>query len=111
MKQLIQNFETGAIKVIETPAPALGRRSVLVQTLYSVVSAGTERATVSVGQQSLLGKARSRPDLVKKVLEKPEDNALPSRWRARRRPCGRFADTLRHKEAVDIIRYAGIPVQ
>lgn len=78
MKQLVQDFETGEIKVIEAPPPALSKRSALVQTLYSVVSTGTERATVSVGQQSLLGKARSRPDLVKKVLETVQREGITS---------------------------------
>jgi polar amino acid transport system substrate-binding protein len=40
-----------------------------VRNAYSLVSAGTERATVNLAQQSLVGKARSRPDLVKRVVE------------------------------------------
>ena len=78
MKQLVQDFETGAIKLIEAPSPALAKRHLLIQSLFSVVSAGTERATVSVGQQSLLGKARSRPDLVKKVLETVQREGIAS---------------------------------
>ena len=35
----------------------------------SLISAGTERSTVSTAQASLLGKARQRPDLVRQVLE------------------------------------------
>lgn len=78
MKQLIQDFETGTIKLIEAPLPTNSKRNLLVQTLFSVVSAGTERSTVSVGQQSLLGKARSRPDLVKKVLETVQREGIAS---------------------------------
>jgi len=40
-----------------------------VRNAFSLVSAGTERATVGLGQQSLVGKARSRPDLVRQVLD------------------------------------------
>lgn len=69
MKQVIQNFKTGELAVAEVPPPALASGFVLVQNHFSLISAGTERATVSTAQASLLGKARQRPDLVKQVLE------------------------------------------
>lgn len=69
MKQVIQNFKTGELSVAEVPAPALARGFVLVRNQFSLISAGTERSTVSTAQASLLGKARQRPDLVKQVLE------------------------------------------
>jgi polar amino acid transport system substrate-binding protein len=69
MKQVIQNFKTGELSVAEVPAPSLARGFVLVRNQFSLISAGTERSTVSTAQASLLGKARQRPDLVKQVLE------------------------------------------
>lgn len=69
MKQVIQNFKTGELSVAEVPAPALSRGFVLVRNQFSLISAGTERSTVSTAQASLLGKARQRPDLVKQVLD------------------------------------------
>jgi predicted dehydrogenase/threonine dehydrogenase-like Zn-dependent dehydrogenase len=69
MKQVIQNFKSGELSVAEVPAPALARGFVLVRNHFSLISAGTERSTVSTAQASLLGKARQRPDLVKQVLE------------------------------------------
>jgi polar amino acid transport system substrate-binding protein len=69
MKQVIQNFKTGELSVAEVPAPSLARGFVLVRNKFSLISAGTERSTVSTAQASLLGKARQRPDLVKQVLE------------------------------------------
>ena len=68
MKQLIQNFKSGEMSVQDLPPPALGPGMVLVENSYSLISAGTEKSTVSVGQASLLGKARMRPDLVQQVL-------------------------------------------
>lgn len=41
----------------------------LVATRFSVISAGTERAVLEIGRATLVGKARARPDLVKKVIE------------------------------------------
>jgi polar amino acid transport system substrate-binding protein len=42
---------------------------VLVRTSYSVISIGTERMQIEFGRKSLLGKARSRPDQVRQVLD------------------------------------------
>ncbi len=69
MKQLVQDFKTGDIQVVEVPAPVAGPGLVLVRNSFSLVSAGTERQTVNLAQASLVGKARSRPDLVKQVLD------------------------------------------
>jgi predicted dehydrogenase/threonine dehydrogenase-like Zn-dependent dehydrogenase len=68
MKQVVQNFRTGELTVDELPPPALRRGGVLVRTAYSLISAGTERSTVETAKSSLIGKARSRPDLVRQVL-------------------------------------------
>lgn len=69
MKQLVQNFKNGEIKLENVPAPDLKNGCVLVANAFSLISSGTEKATVQVGQASLLGKAQKRPDLVKQVLQ------------------------------------------
>ena len=69
MKQVIQNFKTGELSVAEVPAPSLANGFVLVNNHYSLISAGTERSTVTTAQASFIGKAKQRPDLVKQVLE------------------------------------------
>ncbi len=68
MKQVSQNYRTGQIKLEDVEVPALKRGGVLVRTCYSVISAGTEGMKVKEGKMSYLGKARARPDQVKKVL-------------------------------------------
>ncbi len=69
MKQVVQNFRTGELTIEDLPPPALKDNGVLVQTAYSLISAGTERSIVETAQSSLVGKARSRPDLVRQVLD------------------------------------------
>ena len=69
MKQVIQDFKTGDLYVGEVPMPSVAEGFVLVRNQYSLISAGTERTTVSTGKASLIGKAKQRPDLVKQVLE------------------------------------------
>jgi polar amino acid transport system substrate-binding protein len=68
MKQLVQDFKTGDIKLVDVPPPVVAPGCVLVRNAFSLVSAGTEKATVAMAQASLVGKARLRPDLAKQVL-------------------------------------------
>jgi polar amino acid transport system substrate-binding protein len=76
MKQLIQNFKTGELYVDELPVPSISEGYVLIANTYSLISAGTERTTVSTAQASLLGKAKMRPDLVKQVLQNYKKEGL-----------------------------------
>lgn len=69
MKQVIQNFRNGELRVEEVPQPQLRPGGILVQNRFSLISAGTERATVEVAQSSMLGKAQKRPDLVRQTLD------------------------------------------
>jgi len=69
VKQVLQDRNSGEIKVAELPSPALLPGGVLVRTMASLISTGTERSTVQLGSKSLIGKARARPDLVRKVLD------------------------------------------
>ena len=68
MKQVLQDVRSGEIAVHEVPEPSPQPGYALVAVRHSVVSPGTERAMASLGAKSLLGKARARPDLVRKTL-------------------------------------------
>ncbi len=62
--------------MVDAPKPALQPHGVLVRTSHSLISAGTERSKVQLGQSSMLGKARKRPDDVRKVLAKVRRDGL-----------------------------------
>ncbi|NQU26385.1 MAG: Gfo/Idh/MocA family oxidoreductase [Candidatus Nealsonbacteria bacterium] len=70
MRQLVQNLRSGNLTVENVPAPLLRDQGILVQTRASLVSAGTERMMLELAKKSLIGKAKERPDLVRKVLDK-----------------------------------------
>ena len=70
MKQLLQNLRDGKVTVTEVPVPTPQAGEALVHTAVSLVSVGTERMVVGFGSKSLLGKIRSRPDLVRQVFDK-----------------------------------------
>lgn len=76
MKQILQNFRSGELKVQDVPAPAARAGCVLVANRHSLISAGTEKSTVGVAQKNLVGKAMDRPDLVRKVLDKVKKDGL-----------------------------------
>ncbi len=80
MKQIVQNYRTGELKVEELPPPALRPGQVLVRTSFSLISAGTERTVVETAQSSLIGKARSRPDLVRQVIDSFKREGLRSTY-------------------------------
>ncbi|MCX8084998.1 MAG: bi-domain-containing oxidoreductase [Calditerrivibrio sp.] len=70
MKQLIQNYRTGQIELVDVPSPNCGAGAILIKNVTSLVSIGTEKSIIELGKKSLLGKAKARPDLVKRFLDK-----------------------------------------
>ena len=76
MKQILQNMRDGKTSIVELPVPSVKAKTALVQTRNSLVSAGTERMLVEFAEKNLIGKASSRPDLVKQVLDKARREGL-----------------------------------
>lgn len=76
MNQLFLMVNDGSVKLIETPAPTVKENCVIVETKYSIVSAGTERGLTSFSGKNLLQKAMERPDQVKKVMEKMSTDGI-----------------------------------
>lgn len=68
MKQLLQDLTSRRLRVEEVPEPSCLPGGVLVRNVASLVSSGTERASVRLAGKSLAGKAIERPDLVREVL-------------------------------------------
>ena len=81
MKTVLLSPRTGAITVGEIPAPEAAAGVVVIRNDWSLISAGTERATVSTGAQSLLGKARQRPEQVAQVLDSVKRTGLVETYR------------------------------
>jgi threonine dehydrogenase-like Zn-dependent dehydrogenase len=78
MKQLLQNLRARNPHLAEVPVPMPAPGFVLVRNAASLVSAGTERTLVEFAGASLLGKARSRPDLVRQTLDKARREGIVS---------------------------------
>ncbi len=76
MRQILQSLRDGETFLADVPVPTASGNSVVVQTVATVVSAGTERMLVEFGRASWLEKARSQPDKVRQVLERVRANGL-----------------------------------
>ena len=76
MKQVVQNFRSGRLRLLDVPAPGAKPGHLLVATRASLISAGTERMVTDLARKSLIGKARARPDLVKKVIDKARRDGI-----------------------------------
>ncbi|HVV14392.1 bi-domain-containing oxidoreductase [Amycolatopsis sp.] len=81
MKQVVQNYKSGELALLDVPAPACKPGGVLVRTAFSLISTGTELMKVSEAGMSMVGKARSRPDQVAKVMQSVATNGLTATYR------------------------------
>lgn len=76
MKQIIKNYNTGELLLVEVPPPALKRGFILIQNVVCVVSVGTEKYMIEMARKNLIGKALARPDLVRQVIAKAQAEGL-----------------------------------
>lgn len=81
MKQVVQNYKSGELTLIDVAAPACKPGGVLVRTAFSLISTGTEMMKVSEAGMSLVNKARARPDQVAKVVQSVAANGLAATYR------------------------------
>lgn len=70
MEQLLQDLSSRTLDVKDVPPPQCAAGGVLVRNMASLISSGTERAAVRLGNKTLLGKAIERPDLVRQVFRR-----------------------------------------
>jgi len=87
MKQIIQNYKTGEIRLEEVSPPICRSDGVLVRNVASAVSLGTERSIIDLGKKSLIGKAMARPHLFKQALNKAKGEGF---WKIFQEAMGRL---------------------
>ena len=73
MRQVLINKQ-GKLTVAEIPAPTVEPGKVLVKTEYSVISSGTEVATIKHHSSGLVSKAISKPELIGKLAHQVMEN-------------------------------------
>jgi predicted dehydrogenase/threonine dehydrogenase-like Zn-dependent dehydrogenase len=78
MRQVAERPRDGRLTVIDAPLPRVRRGWLLVENRCSLISAGTERSKVELGAKGLVGKARARPDLARKVVDRARAEGVRS---------------------------------
>lgn len=78
MLQISRRLRDGQVELVEVPEPLPAPGMVGVRVEASVISAGTERATLEVAGKNLLAKARARPDQARQVLERTRTQGVRS---------------------------------
>jgi D-arabinose 1-dehydrogenase-like Zn-dependent alcohol dehydrogenase len=81
MKQVLQSYKTGELQLVDVPVPKVRSSDVLVRTMASLVSVGTEKYMLELAKKSLVGKALARPDLVRQVIAKAQAEGILEAWR------------------------------
>ena len=76
MKLILQDMANGKTFMIESPSPQIKREHLLINSVASLISTGTERSLVDFGKASYLEKARLQPEKVQMVLEKIHTDGL-----------------------------------
>ena len=78
MRQVARRLRDGRLELVDVPDPALAPGTVSVRVAASLVSSGTERATLDVARKSLLAKARARPDQARQVIDRARTEGVRS---------------------------------
>jgi predicted dehydrogenase len=81
MKQIAQNYKSGELAVLDVPAPVCRPGGVLVRSLFSLISTGTEMMKVSEASMSMVGMARARPDQVRKVVDQVQQQGIVTTYK------------------------------
>ena len=76
MKYLIQNIFDGKIEINEASIPKLNNNEVLIKTIYSLISSGTERSLIEFGKSNILKKIKDNKERVGTVIDKIKNDGL-----------------------------------
>jgi predicted dehydrogenase/threonine dehydrogenase-like Zn-dependent dehydrogenase len=81
LKQVLQHIRSGTLAVEVLPERCAAAGELLIANRASIISAGTEKMVLELTKKSLLGKARERPDQVRRVLDKIRQEGLVNTFR------------------------------
>lgn len=76
MKVLTQHLDTGRTALLDAPDPAPQPHEVVVETICSAISIGTERMLAGFARANLLDKALQQPERVRQVIARARRDGL-----------------------------------
>lgn len=80
MKQIVQYQKNGELVIEEVPIPQCPQNGILVKLKFSLISAGTEKSSVSNAQGSFIERAKKQPDQVKLVIDTMKQHGIVSTY-------------------------------
>jgi len=81
MKQVLQNLKSGHLGTEEVPSPLCRPGGLLIRVRYSLISAGTERSKIEVARAGYIGKARKKPEQLRKVIDAVKKDGFVATYR------------------------------
>lgn len=76
MKYLQQNLFNGKIEVSEAPIPKIEKNEVLIKSINTLISSGTERSLIEFGKSNILKKVKDNKERVGIVIDKIKNDGL-----------------------------------
>ncbi len=82
MKLLMQSLKSGDTYFEEIPLPVAGKNFVLVESVCSLVSSGTEKMLVQFGKSNWIQKIAQQPEKFKQLVQKIQTDGLVNTFNA-----------------------------
>lgn len=76
MKKIVQFLNSGKTSIINIPPPIVGKNEVLIRTIKSLISIGTEKNLIEFSKSNIFQKAKKEPDKLQKVIKDVLNNGL-----------------------------------
>ena len=76
MRQLLQNLRSGETRIVEVPCSGVQPGSLLIRTISTLVSIGTEGTLIRFGKANHIDKARQQPEKFRQIIEKIKTEGL-----------------------------------
>ena len=76
MQQVFQDLRSGKFSLMKVPTPTIKENQILVSSICSLISPGTEGMLVNFGKSNYIQKARQQPERVKDVINKIASDGL-----------------------------------
>ena len=81
MKQITQNLKKGSLTIEDVPVPVCKSNGVLIKTLYSAVSIGTEKMKLKNADMNYLQMAKEKPEQAKQVINTAAQQGVKAAYR------------------------------
>jgi predicted dehydrogenase/threonine dehydrogenase-like Zn-dependent dehydrogenase len=82
MKQILQQLKNGEFEIADIPIPTVNENHVLIETVYSLISPGTEKLINDFAKSNIIQKAISQPEKVSKAINKIKTDGLITTYEA-----------------------------